>query len=635
MTRLPLPCLAALCLSVTFVCTASAQPAATAAQPNAPKTGVPAKDTATGKTSKDPEAERIIRERRAQAQSLLISLAADAGNYNDQKLRARTQARIADALWEADPERSRALFRKAWDAAEIVDREGRQRMQDEIKQQQAKRGNAAVTGPPNVRGEVLRLAARRDRALGEELLAKLKIDQQQQATEASDKTRSNLFETPEAISQRLSLARQLLETDVERSLQFADAALATITREGIDYLTYLREKDPTAADRRYASLLGRAAGSMQSDANTVSMLSSYLFTPHVFVAYSSGGASTSQTGRSSPPPETTPELRAAFFRTAADILQRPLAPPGQDQSSSGVEGKYMVLKRMMPLFEQYASKEITELVRAQMEALTPLVSEGVRDRDDETMREGIRPQQKSEDREKTLLDQVERAKTSAERDALYLTLARLVGENGELRARDYIDKIDDADLRKNARAFIDAQLIFRAVDKKDAETILELVRTGELTHLQKTWALTQAARVLTKTDREKALSVIDDALTEARRIDGSDPDRPKALMAVANALLLSDRDKTWDAVYDAVKAANSAEGFTGEDGVLRIMLTTKSMASIRTSSAPDFDVNGVFRELARADYSRTVELARGFEREAPRASATIAIARAVLEEKTK
>jgi hypothetical protein len=44
---------------------------------------------------------------------------------------------------------------------------------------------------------------------------------------------------------------------------------------------------------------------------------------------------------------------------------------------------------------------------------------------------------------------------------------------------------------------------------------------------------------------------------------------------------------------------------------------------------------GIFTELARDDYNRAVELARGFEREAPRASAVIAIARAVLEEKPK
>jgi hypothetical protein len=56
---------------------------------------------------------------------------------------------------------------------------------------------------------------------------------------------------------------------------------------------------------------------------------------------------------------------------------------------------------------------------------------------------------------------------------------------------------------------------------------------------------------------------------------------------------------------------------------------------MRSSSAPDFNVTGIFAELAREDYERTVELVRGFEHEAPRASATIAIARTILEENKK
>src|SRR5215831_5226639 len=144
------------------------------AQPNDPNKTAPKVAGSSTKAAKDPEAERILKERRDNAQSLLLNLAADAGRFNDQKLRARTQARIADALWEADPERARALFRKAWEAAEAADKESQQRLQDEVKQQQAKNGgSAAVSGPPNLRGEVLRLAARRDRALREEFLAKL------------------------------------------------------------------------------------------------------------------------------------------------------------------------------------------------------------------------------------------------------------------------------------------------------------------------------------------------------------------------------------------------------------------------------------------------------------------------------
>jgi len=628
MSRLSLPVL--LCLF--FLC---ATAATSVAQPNEANKPGPAKELAgKGKAAVDPEAERIMRERRAQAQSLLISLAADAGSYNDQKLRARTQARIADVLWDADPERARTLFRKAWDAAEIVDQEGLRKMQEDIKQQQAKNGNSAVAGPPNVRGEVLRLAAKRDRALGEEFLAKLKIEKDREATEAADKSKANPFDTPEGLTQRLSLARQLLATDVARALQFADPALATITREGIDFLSYLREKETTPADQRYAAMLAMAAGNLQSDANTVSLLSSYLFTPHTFVLFTDSGASTTSS-RNSEPIVVPAELRSAFFRSAAGILLRPQAPPGQDQTTSGLQGKYLMIKRLLPLFEQFAPKEMTDALRGQMDALGTAVPEDVRGRDDDTMREGIRPSLTNEEREKTLLDRIEHAKTSEERDRLYIQLARLVGDNGELRARDYINKIEDSELRQKTRAYVDMTMTLRAADKKDTDLVLELVRTGELTHLQKAWALATVAKLLAKTDHEKSVSVIEDAAAEARRIDGSDPDRARALMAVANALLVSDRGKSWDATYDAVKAANSSEGFTGEDGVIRIALLTKGMSSMRSSSAADFDVSGIFSELAKDDYSRTVELARGFEREAPRTNAVIAIARAVLEEKKK
>lgn len=609
--------------------------ATAAAQPNAANKPAVAKELAgKSKTAKDPEAERIVRERRSQAQSLLISLASDAGSYNDQKLRARTQARIADVLWDADAERARNLFRKAWDAAEIVDQEGLRKMQEDIKQQQAKNGNSAVTGPPNIRGEVLRLAARRDRALGEEFLAKLNLEKAREATEASDRAKGDPFSTPEGITQRLSLARQLLATDVGRAIQFADPALVTITREGIDFLSYLREKDAAAGDRRYAVMLAMAAGSLQSDANTVSLLSSYIFTPHAFVLFS-GEHSTTMSSRNSEPIVVPADLRSAFFRTAAGILLRPQAPPGQDQTTSGLQGKYLMIKRLLPLFEQYAPQDMTEALRAQMDALGTAVPEDMRQRDDDTMREGIRPPLTNESREKTLLDRIEHAKTSEERDRLYIQLARMIGDNGELRARDYIDKIEDSELRQMTRAYVDVAMTLRAIDKKDTDLVFELVRTGELTHMQKAWALASVAKLLAKTDHDKSLAVIEDAAAEARRIEGSDPDRARALMAVANAMLISDRGKSWDATYDAVKAANSSEGFTGEDGVIRIALQAKGMSSSRSSSVADFDVLGIFSELARDDYNRTVELARGFEREAPRANAVIAIAKAILENKDK
>lgn len=618
-------------LSLLFILTISPIAAGQSAEPGKPSPS----DIAKAKDENETEAERLLRERRANAQSLLISLAADAGNYTDQRLRARTMARIADALWDADPERGRAMFRKAWDAAEAVDEESRTITLNEIKEQQARRGSAAVANRGSIRNEVLRLAARRDRKLGEELLAKLTSDRQEEAKETADRNRSSLLDTPEAITQRLNLARQLLESDVERAIQFADPALMTLTREAIDFLSYLREKDAVAADRRYAALLGRAAGDLQADANTISLLSSYLFTPHVFVTFSGGGSSNTQTSRSSGPPEVSPDLRAAFFRVAGDVLLRPLPPPGQDQTSAGPVGKYLMLKRLMPLFERYAARETTEAVRAQMQALGSSVPEEARQRDDDTLREGIRPNETGEDREKSLLDRLERAKTAEERDQLYLQLARLYTDNGDLRAREYIEKVSDMEVRNQARPFMDAMLMLRAIEKKEPDRIQEMVRIGDLPHIQKVWALTQAAKLVYKNDLEKAAALLEQADLEARRIETSDADRPRAFMAIASTYLLVDRRKVWDQVSDVTKAANSAPTFSGEDGVLRLSLLTKGMSSIRTATAREFDVAPVFSDLANEDYARAIELARLFEKQAPRASATIAIAKAVLEEKKK
>ena len=145
--------------------------------------------------------------------------------------------------------------------------------------------------------------------------------------------------------------------------------------------------------------------------------------------------------------------------------------------------------------------------------------------------------------------------------------------------------------------------------------------------------LTESAKILVKTDQTKAVELVDQAATEARRIDVSDPGLPRALIAVANALKVVDPSRVWDATFDAVKAANSAEGFSGEDGEMVLKFQSKGQSSVSTNNIADFDLDGIFKDLANQDYDRAVELARGFQAEGPRAIATIAIARAVLEEK--
>jgi len=287
------------------------------------------------------------------------------------------------------------------------------------------------------------------------------------------------------------------------------------------------------------------------------------------------------------------------------------------------------------LFEKYAPPETTTALRAQLEALASVASNNARQRDDESLNRGLAPEKPASDREQLLLDRIDRAKTSAERDQLNVQLALFLAGRGEMRARDYVDKIDDAETRNSARVYVDGLMASQAITRKDTDLALEFVRTGDLTKLQKSWLLAQAAKLLVKTDRDRALSVIDDAMSEARRIDASDPDSPRAFFGVTNALLTLNRARAWDTMSDAIKASNSAERFTGEDGHLTLRLITKGMNAVSSNPVADFDVAGVFEALATEDYERALELARGLKYEAPRANAVIAIARSVLEAKKK
>ena len=251
------------------------------------------------------------------------------------------------------------------------------------------------------------------------------------------------------------------------------------------------------------------------------------------------------------------------------------------------------------------------------------------------MKKGIGPEKSLTEQLQPLLDEIEHARTSQERDDLYFRMALISAHKDDLKARDYVSKIEESEFRKRAQAWIDWELAIIAIEKKKVPRALELLHFGELNHVQKVWLMTQSAKLLAKTDASKALSLTEDAVDEARRIEGSDADRPRSSIGIANAFQLLDPSRVWDALFEAVKAANAAEGFTGAKEAIKTFMNSKGQHSIRTYPVADFDVRGIFEQVARSDYDRAIELAAGFQSEAARANATIAIARAVLTETAK
>src|SRR4030095_5889472 len=111
-----------------------------------------------------------------------------------------------------------------------------------------------------------------------------------------------------------------------------------------------------------------------------------------------------------------------------------------------------------------------------------------------------------------------------------------LSQDGDPRGKDLVDKIENTELRKSVKAYTDFQLVQVAVRKKDIPEITRLVKNGELTSIQKVWALTSAAKLVLAPERSRAPDLLDEALAESRRISNSDPDRARALTAVAGGI---------------------------------------------------------------------------------------------------
>ncbi len=566
-------------------------------------------------------------ERRAFAISLVISTADEARSDFDLALRPRVLARSADVLWNADNATARALFRRAWEAAEKGDAE-----ELTIKTKDSPPPMVIAlrrASGHDLRYEVMNLAARRDRALSEEFFAKLTKETERETEDAKGGQYNDGWSISDAVTKRLLVARKLLDDgQVQRAMEFAAPVLDQVSYHSIGFLSALRAKNPEAADQRFALLLARAQFDPSADANTVSGLSSYAFTPGFYVTFNAdgGGRFTGLESYDFNLPNLSPALLKRFFEVSGTILLRPSPPPDQDFTSSGLQGQRKVMVRLLPLFDRHAP-ETAAALRAHFSAL----GGPPKNTTSSLMTAGLVQEETGSKALETMQNRVDRAKTSSERDAIYADAAVGLASQGDIQAKDVADKIDESGLRAKVRQFVDFESVRISLRNKEAAETVRMAKSGQLTHSQRAWAYTEAARLLTKSDRPRSLGLLEEAAVEARRIDASTADRGILLIGVATQFLLADRNRAWELMDEAVKAANSTEKFTGARDEIPFILMTTRHNKLFGFGGKDYSVSKAFRLLSEDDFHRSIDLAKSFKNRGPRATATLAIADAVLD----
>jgi hypothetical protein len=572
------------------------------------------------------DADLAAAQRRDFVISTVISLAKETNSFSDLALRPRVLARAADVLWDADNVNARAIFIRAWEAAEKGDAQ-----EVTIK---------TKDNPPpmvmslrrlsgyDLRSEVLGFIARRDRKLAEAFLAKLTSETEQQANDSRSTRPLDNWSASETDTKRLEVARLLLRQGLEQdALEIAWPALFYVNAKSITFLSELRTRNAAKADQKFSNLLISTAFDPSADANTISGLSSYAFTPSVYITFKAdGGATWTQTELPISSPELPANLRDKFLQIAANLLLRQLPPSDQDSSSSGRIGTINVIKRLLPFFEQYVPDTAATL-RGHLIQLAGNSSKDTRSNDNHLLTQGIREDEPGEVL-KGLQERIDRAKTSRQRDLIYATTAVTLAMCG-MQARDLADKIDDAELKAQVQQFVDFQFVQLAIKKKDPSKAIRLAETGLLTHTQRAFGYTQAARLLTDSQPQQSLELLEMAMDETMRTENGTVDRAVLLVGIATQLTAIDRSRGWEIMNRAVEAANASQDFNGENWIYLSMPSTSGIKSLGIGGK-EFSLSGVFQLLAKDDLYRAIDLMKSFKHDAARAAATLAIANAIL-----
>src|SRR5258705_13913330 len=222
----------------------------------------------------------------------------------------------------------------------------------------------------------------------------------------------------------------------------------------------------------------------------------------------------------------------------------------------------MVIKRLLPLFDQY-SPEMAVALRTQLRTLT---GDGLaKDLSDNNphLNQGL-PTSQPDDTMETVQERLDHAKTSRERDSIYADAAVTLANQGDARAVDLADKIDAKDRRNQVRRYVDVQLVLLEIKKKHALEAVRLAKSGQLTSIQRVWTYVQAARLLMDSQRQRSLELLAEAADEARRIDVDDPDRTLSLIAVATPLVTAGPPRAWGVIFEVVESGHTNEKITWE-----------------------------------------------------------------------
>jgi tetratricopeptide (TPR) repeat protein len=539
---------------------------------------------------------------RQQALSALEAILTEAKSYDDQSLRVRVGARVADVLWASNPARARELivtsFREARDL------------------------NTDLPARYALHREIIAVARRHSPDLAAELIGELDDERDESRERLS---RDSLERITERGAHYLESARELLDAgDQNRALALARRSFGEgRSSDFIWFLTNLRQKDRAAADRLFLDgLVALQAGG--ADPNDVLFFGLYLFYPGRVAAgnLSDGVEAVSYGVDFSAAPTVPLALARPYLQAAASALLQFQVTPGLPGAAGSVALKRFALLQLLPLFQRYEPQLLGE-IGSQVAALGPYVQPNAAK---ETAPE-IAGSATSE-----IITNIEKLSSAKERNHYFFTATKHAIDIGDFeRATALTARIDDLNLKEatlELLSFNQARVALKRGELDEASRIaaakLSLERSAIIySQLADAWL---EKNNYVRADEEVNHAVAALAKTEDRA------QRARVYIYLAEGWAKRDKLRAFELLGAAIKEINAAERFDPSDDRITFKIVTP-LATQTIVLSQGVSLLSNVSQLAGADFLRTLSLVRELRSPSPRALSVIAACRVVLDEK--
>lgn len=590
--------LVALALAGSGVCAQSHQPIAAAQTPD------------------------YIAQQNSRIVSLLEQLADQARASSNLVFAVRAQSQAAKLLWAQEPDRARAIYRRAFQSLAPAPASKTRDNTETTGSKQPATLSPSLAEKQQLRGELLNQIAARDPALAEDLARGLVEPGESTRSECGD---DSIFDCNSASAPRsqagvapsgskgdaercellMSAALQVVDRDPQQALTFAQMSVALGISSNLErLLTLMRAVDAERADLLFSNAVARLERSSTVDLADVRTLGSYVVS-----------VVNSESKRPLSKPLVLRFLNFAFSQIAADDLAAQRVT-GRDSAA-----RYFIGRQLTDLFGRYLPYRLDQL--------RPYVSDqGEAGYYDEV----VDPSPSKVTAPRDIAREAIEATDPGDRDALFARAALAWLTQGEFKeAQTTSLKISDSTTRDRVLS----QIVRRRAYESQIDDLLPLTRriTNETARIELLALLSNAARG--SKDNLRAAELLDEAASCTLKTP-STLERVRSLVMIANGFSTFDKARSFEILQAAVKTINDLVRHTDQskdEGASEKRQKPAAPAfTLDELEAANFD--STLASLAKADFDGALELARQLPGEEASVIAQLAVCGGGLADKT-